>query len=119
MSDRRKTILVLSGLAIIIVVIYLVGGNTGPSPAMTTKNRLRNLKPVIVDWVREKGSPPAALSDLGLPMEAITDHTGTPFVYNLQGTQITISWLGADGKPGGHMFKADHSVTFDYTQTEE
>lgn len=113
MSDNRKTIFVVCGLIAAMLVIYFVFAPKGPPPATITDARLRDLEEAVMQWARENGSPPEKLSDLGLNEELLADHIGNPFIYHAEGSKVTISSLGADGRPGGVMFKADRSVSFD------
>lgn len=113
MSKEKKFNFVLGGLVLTVVLIYFVFGRQKNNPALITADRMAALQVSVSDWAKEKGAPPQNLSDLGLPSEALEDHIGNPFTYQISGSEVTISSLGADGKPGGVMFKADRQITFD------
>ncbi len=113
MKQETKTGLVLVGLVAIIAVIYLRFGDSEPSPVVVTVNRLNALQLEVQEWEKKNNKLPETLADLGLPDEAVTDHKGAPFVYENDNGWVTISSLGADGKPGGVMFNADQTVEFE------
>lgn len=114
MTQEKKTLIVLGLLVAFIVLVLLFFGEKGPSPVVETQNRLRDLKAPVLAFAEEKGALPETLQELGLPTEATSDHAGKPFVYEINGRSVTISSLGADGKPGGAAFNADKSINFDW-----
>ncbi|MDF1813000.1 MAG: hypothetical protein P1V20_12320 [Verrucomicrobiales bacterium] len=114
MTHEKKFNFLLGGLIIAMIVIYFAfGRKAGPNPAALTDSRLQALEEAVIDWAQKQGAPPEKLSDLGLESEALTDHIGNPFIYDVSGTKVTITSFGADSKPGGVMFKADRAVRFD------
>lgn len=112
MSKELKTLAFIGGLIALMVIIYFAFGTQGPSPVELTKQRLRELKTAVIDYADKNKSLPKSLQELGLADEALNDHTDTPFIYKVEGDQVTILSYGADGKEGGHAFKADKEVSF-------
>ena len=114
MNKDKKFNLVLGGLVIAMVVIYFAfGSGRGKNPALVTKERLDALQVEVEKWAEKNGGPPAQLSELQVEEDLLTDHMGVPFIYEVNGSEVVITSYGADGKPGGFMFKADRKVMFD------
>lgn len=104
----------MGGLIAVMAIVYFLFGNSGPSPATLTKERLDTLQTAVIEYADKHQALPTTLEDLGLAKEALIDHAGVPFVYQAEGSKVVILSYGADGKPGGHSFRADKSVSFNW-----
>ena len=114
MTQQKKSFIVVGALVAFIALVLVFFGDKGPSPVVETQNRLRDLEAPVLEFAEKNGALPKALSELGLPIEATSDHTGKPFIYEVDGRTVAISSLGADGKPGGAAFNADRKISFDW-----
>lgn len=107
MTEEKKAI---SFVAVCLVVIaaglFFLRDRT--PPAVEIEEKLDAIQASIETWHAEKGAPPETLEQLGLPEEAIKDIALEVFQYSVgdDGT-VTLRTYGADGKPGGKMFRAD------------
>ena len=114
MTQGKKTALVTGALLAFIAIMLVFFSDKGPSPVVETQNRIRALETPVLEFAGKNGALPETLEDLNLPIEATTDHAGTPLVYELDGKTVTISSLGADGKTGGAAFNADKTHSFEW-----
>ena len=114
MAPAKKTGIVLFLLIGFIAVMLIFFSDSGPSPVVETQTRLRELESHVLRFAIDSNRLPRTLQELGLPEEFISDHAGTPFLYEVEGTRVTISSLGADGKEGGAAFNSDKVVTFEW-----
>lgn len=113
MSNEKKAIAILLACLVVIGVGLFLAGDKDP-PAELTRGRLSALQSSIEAWCGDHGRLPDSLEELGLASEAIRDHMGTVFDYTVtEDGRVTLTSYGADGKPGGHMFRADIKVTFE------
>lgn len=113
MSTEKKAVLILILCLLVMVVGWFLVGDK-EAPAVVTRERLVELQSAIEEWSRANARLPESLEELGLADEAIRDVMGTIFEYSVaEGGTVTLTSYGADGKPGGLMFRSDHSVTFD------
>lgn len=106
--------------ALIAVAVCLTGIVAGwlslrgrEAPAVVTRERMANLQTAIEQWTSAHGNPPTTLQELGLGVDEICDHAGSEFRYTVDsGGRIRLISYGADGKPGGALFRADTEVNF-------
>ena len=113
MTEEKKAITFVAVCVVVIVAgIFLMRDQT--PPAVEIDQRMEALEVAIQEWYAEKGSPPETLQQLGLPEEEILDILKEEFQYLVSedGTTVTLRTYGADGKPGGKMFRADRERVF-------
>lgn len=110
-KERRAIIFIVVCVAVLVAGLLLMGDRK--APAVLTRERLEALQASIEQWSREKGRLPETLDEMGLPDQATRDLLGTDFEYAVDGDgTVTLTSYGADGKPGGLMFRSDASISF-------
>jgi len=109
MTQKTKTVILASLLVAFIAYLLVFSSGKGP-----TQNLIRALETPVLAFAEKNGAPPETLQELGLTVEATSDQAGKPLIYEVNGRTVTISSLGADGKPGGKAFNADKTHRFDW-----
>lgn len=102
------------GTAIAVIVVLLLLFGDRENPYQETRSRLNALEAPVRAYAAEYGKPPTTLDDLSLPPEALVDHLGEPFRYEVDGPRVTLTSYGSDKKPGGILFKKDVTVSFEW-----
>ena len=107
---KKMIVVVVVLVALIIAGVVFLDGKEPPGRVTTA--RLAELQASISEYAKKHGAPPETLAEL--PGEnSPVDAWNQPLTYRVLGDgRVEIASLGADGKPGGHMFKADRIVTF-------
>ena len=112
---------VLMTLLAMVTVWLSIGAGFYSSHVLLYRNSamIRNFETIIQEHISENRSFPLDASeflshDFGEIHNAGKDHTrdawGRPWIYESDGTTITIKTLGRDGKPGGTGFDFDLST---------
>ena len=97
---------------------YLIGAIT---PRDLTVTRIGVTEARIRCYLKANGQLPANLSDLPIQEgrdNSTIDGWGRPIKYDVAGTTVTLSSLGADGTAGGTGLNEDIIVAFDASKDE-
>ena len=110
-TSPKKAIIVIVALLLFMGAGVLFLRGTTP-PGVETDARLSDLQAAISEYVAKNGAPPETLAALP-DAKTFVDTWNNPLTYRvLDDGRIEIGSLGGDGKPGGHVFKADKMITF-------
>ncbi|MDQ8188294.1 hypothetical protein [Pelagicoccus sp. SDUM812002] len=101
------------GIAALVIVLLLVFYGDVENPKKISLARMNTVEMAINSFIEANGRAPSALSELGLPEEALQDHIGEPFKYIVTEDSVTVLSYGSDKESGGSFFKRDYSVTVD------
>ncbi|MEM7145046.1 MAG: type II secretion system protein GspG [Verrucomicrobiota bacterium] len=113
----KNLIITLAALGLVVAAGLWFARNL-EAPGRLDREHLHETAELIIQYHLDHGAPPDSLDQLvdkGYTEEPIADRLGNPIVYNLLNDNTTVELinLGADGQPGGHMFKADTPIRFD------
>ncbi|MEM8954825.1 MAG: type II secretion system protein GspG [Verrucomicrobiota bacterium] len=118
--STKNLVITLAGLGAVMAAGLWFARNL-EAPGRLDREHLQETAELVIQYHLDHGAPPETLEELvekGYTKEPITDRLGNPIVYNLTNDNSTVELinLGADGEPGGHMFKADTPIRFDLPQ---
>jgi hypothetical protein len=114
-ASPRKTILTL-------VILFAVMGaglwfaRKLEAPGQVDLDTLNAVGEAVLVFHQHKGQAPESLDVLyeeGYLETPAVDRLGNPILYHLtEENAVELTNTGADGKVGGHMFKADTTISF-------
>jgi len=113
-SPNNTIVYITLGCALLLIGILVFKYGNEQNPYELTKTRLQTLEHAVRTHINAQGAPPTALSELGLPEEALHDHLGEPFRYEVSEHSVTILSYGSDKKPGGLTFRKDFKAVIEF-----